>query len=145
MDKVKYYVSQIDRLLDCGLQNVIAKWTHPTCPAEKLLNASTRNIDKNTSGLAKTEGLEEECEEESGKYYVTFHSFHFGDLHDVKHLLLSCLDYNSDLDKESSVTGNESSESDEDLQEDGSFEYYKQYRTILLPNHVQAAYMCSVH
>lgn len=77
MDKVKYYVSQINRLLDCGLQNVIAKWTHPTCPAEKLLDASTRNIDKNTSGLAKTEGLEEECEEESGQYYVTFHLFHF--------------------------------------------------------------------
>ena len=75
MDKVKYYVSQIFRLLDHGLQNVIAKWTHPTCPAEKLLDASTRNIDKNTSGLAKTEGLEEECEEESGKYYVTFHLF----------------------------------------------------------------------
>ena len=67
MYKVNYYVSQINRLLDRGLQNVIAKWTHPTCPAEKLLNASTRNIDKNTSGLAKTEGLEEECEEESGK------------------------------------------------------------------------------
>ena len=77
MDKVKYYVSQIDRLLDRGLQNVIEKWTPPTRPAEKLLNVSTRNIDLDTSGLAKTEGLEEGCEKESGKYYVTFHSFHF--------------------------------------------------------------------
>ena len=67
MEKVKYYVSQIDRLLAHGLQNVIEKWTHLPCSAEKLLNASTRNIDKNTAGLAKTEGLEEECEEESGK------------------------------------------------------------------------------
>ena len=72
-------------------------------------------------------------------------------------MLLSCLDYNSDLDKESSVTANESLESDEDDQEDEepeddlkkltfwSFKYYKHYRTILLPDHVQAAYMCSVH
>ena len=72
-------------------------------------------------------------------------------------MLLSCLDYNSDSDKECSGTTNESLESDEDLQEDEEpnddlknlsfwyFKFYKHYRTILLPDHVQAAYMCSVH
>ena len=55
------------------------------------------------------------------------------------------------------ATANKSLESDEDDQEDEepeddlkkltfwSFKYYRHYRTILLPDHVQAAYMCSVH
>ena len=71
-------------------------------------------------------------------------------------MLLSCLDYNSDSDKECSVTGDEALESDEDLQEDEEHnDDLKNYlsglfsitnnRTILLPDHVWAAYMCSVH
>ena len=62
---IDYWIVDCKMLLQSGLTL-----------AEKLLNASTRNIDKNTSGLAKTEGLEEECEEESGKYYVS-HSICF--------------------------------------------------------------------
>ena len=45
MDKVKYYVCQMDRLLDSGLRNVLVKWRSADCPYYKLLLASTRKID----------------------------------------------------------------------------------------------------
>ena len=70
VDKVKYYVCQIDRLLDSGLNNVLAKWQMPDCPMLKLVLASTRKIArKKGDGAEKTEGLEDEDEsgEEEGK------------------------------------------------------------------------------
>jgi hypothetical protein len=72
IEKVKYNVSQIDWLLENGLSNVVAKWTHSLCPAQKLLRASSRNLDKKRTGtgLLKTKGLEEESVKDEGKYTV---------------------------------------------------------------------------
>lgn len=65
IDKVKYYVCQIDRLLDAGLSNVLAKWRMPDCPTLKLVLASTRKIERKKGDCAeKTEGLEDEDEDE---------------------------------------------------------------------------------
>ncbi len=70
IDNVKYYVCQIDRLLDSGLNNVLAKWQMPDRPMLKLVLASTRKIAKKKGdGAEKTVGLEDEDEsgEEEGK------------------------------------------------------------------------------
>ena len=71
IEKVKYYVCQIDRLLDSGLSNVLAKWQMPDCSSLKLVLASERKIARKMGdGREKTEGLEEEDEkmEDDGKY-----------------------------------------------------------------------------
>jgi len=47
IDKVMYYVCQIDLLLDAGISNVEKKWTAPTCLANKILVASMRKHDQN--------------------------------------------------------------------------------------------------
>ncbi len=63
IEKVKYYVCQIDRLLDSGLSNVLAKWQIPDCPSLKLALASERKIARKMGdGRKKTVGLEEEDE-----------------------------------------------------------------------------------
>ena len=36
INKVKYYVCQIDLLMEAGLDNVLKKWSAPSCPADKL-------------------------------------------------------------------------------------------------------------
>ena len=60
IEKVKYYVCQIDRLLDSGLSNVLAKWQMPDCPSLKLVLASERKIARKMGdGREKTKGLEE--------------------------------------------------------------------------------------
>ena len=65
IEKVKYYVCQIDRLLDSGISNVLAKWQMPDCPSLKLVLASTRKIARKMGdGREKTEGLEDEDEDE---------------------------------------------------------------------------------
>ena len=69
-EKVKYYVCQIDRLLDTGLSNVLAKWQMPDCPSLKLVLASERKIARKMGdGREKTKGLEEDDEkmEDDGK------------------------------------------------------------------------------
>ena len=35
-DKVKYYVSQIDRLLEPALKDLMARWTHSSCQVQKV-------------------------------------------------------------------------------------------------------------
>ena len=56
MDKVKYYVCQMDRLLYSGLRNVLVKWRSADCPYYKLLLASTRKIDnRSVDSSRKTE------------------------------------------------------------------------------------------
>ena len=70
IEKVKYYVCQIDRLLDSGLSNVLAKWQMTDCPSLKLVLASERNFARKMGdGSEKTKGLEEDDEkmEDDGK------------------------------------------------------------------------------
>jgi hypothetical protein len=78
MDKVKYYVCQMDRLLDSGLRNVLVKWRSADCPYYKLLLASTRKIDNRSGDSSrKTEGLDEEDlqdEDDEGKCLLSFKS-----------------------------------------------------------------------
>lgn len=78
IDKVKYYVCQMDRLLDSGLRNVLVKWRSTDCPYYKLLLASNRKIDSRTvDSSRKTEGLDEEDlqdEEDEGKCLLLFTS-----------------------------------------------------------------------
>ena len=57
IDKVKYYVCQVDLLMESGLENVSKKWSAPTCSAEEILSASMRKLDKSKEGNLKTEGL----------------------------------------------------------------------------------------
>ena len=58
IDKVKYYVCQVDLHLESGLQNVLKKWSAPTCPADKILSESMRKLDNSKVGNLKTEGLD---------------------------------------------------------------------------------------
>ena len=62
IDKVKYYVCQVDLLMKSGLQNVLKKWSAPSCPADKIWSASMRRHDKSyKEGNPKTEVLENEA------------------------------------------------------------------------------------
>ncbi len=78
IDKVKYYVCQMDRLLDSGLRNILVKWRSADCPYNKLLLASDRKIYSRTiDSSRKTEGLDEEDlqdEEDEGKCLLLFTS-----------------------------------------------------------------------
>jgi hypothetical protein len=67
IDKVKYYVCQVDLLMESGLQNVMKKWSAPTCPADKLLSASMRKLDNRKDGNLKTEGLDRNGDIGNGK------------------------------------------------------------------------------
>ena len=67
IDKVKYYVCQVDLLMESGLQNVMKKWSAPTCPADKLLSASMRKLDNRKDENLKTEGLERNGDTGNGK------------------------------------------------------------------------------
>ena len=78
--EVKYYVCQMDRLLDAGLRNVLVKWRSADCPYYKLLLASTRKIDNRGSGSLKrteAEGLDGgnlEVDDDEGKCLLYFTS-----------------------------------------------------------------------
>ena len=67
IDKVKYYVCQVDLLMKSGLENVLKKWSAPTCPADKILSALMRKLDKSKEGTLKTEGLDNEGDIGNGK------------------------------------------------------------------------------
>ncbi len=69
IDKVKYYVCQIDLLMEAGLDNVLKKWSAPSCPADKIWSASMRTLDKSyKEGNSKTEGLDTEGDLGNGKF-----------------------------------------------------------------------------
>ena len=69
IDKVKYYICQIDLLMECGLENVLKKWSAPTCPADKILAASMKKLDtRNKEGKPKTEGLDDEGDFGNGEF-----------------------------------------------------------------------------
>jgi len=69
IDKVKYYVCQIDLLMEHGLENVVKTWSAPTCPADKILAASMKKIETSTKeGKPKTEGLDDERDFENGEF-----------------------------------------------------------------------------
>ena len=78
IDKIKYYVYQMDRLLDSELRNVLMKWRSADCPYHKLVLASMRSIDNRTCDSSrKTAGLEEEDlydEDDKGKCLLSFTS-----------------------------------------------------------------------
>ena len=61
IDKVKYFMHQIDRLLLQSVDEVFEKWDSDSCPALKLKLACDRDLDydqpKSMGGL-KTTGLE---------------------------------------------------------------------------------------
>jgi len=61
IDKVKYFMRQIDRLLLQSIDEVFEKWNSDSCPALKLKLACDRDLDydlpKSMGGL-KTTGLE---------------------------------------------------------------------------------------
>ncbi len=67
IDKVKYYVCQVDLPKESGLQNVLKKWSAPTCPEDKILSASMRKLDNSKVGNLKTEGLDSEGDNGNGK------------------------------------------------------------------------------
>ncbi len=61
IDKVKYYICQIDLLMEAALNKVMKKWSAPSCPANKIWSASMRRLDKSyEEGNPKTEGLDNE-------------------------------------------------------------------------------------
>ena len=61
IDKVKYFMHQIDRLLPQSIDEVIEKWDSDSCPALKLKLACDGDLEfdlpKSMGGL-KTNGLE---------------------------------------------------------------------------------------
>ena len=65
MDKVKYYVLQVDRLLDEALANVVTKWEQgpmlqlASISSKKLPEPGQRSPNKSEKGKPKTEGLDE--------------------------------------------------------------------------------------
>jgi len=58
---------QVDLLMESGLQNVLKKWSAPTCPADKILSTSIRKIDNSKDGNLKTEGLDRNRDIGNGK------------------------------------------------------------------------------
>ena len=57
INKVKYYICQIDLLMEAGLDNVLKKWSALSCPADKIWSASMRTLYKSyKEGNSKTEG-----------------------------------------------------------------------------------------
>ena len=75
IDKVKYYVCQVDLLMESGLENVSKRWSAPTCPADEILSYSMRKLDKSKEGNPKTEGLDNEGDIENGKLIYLFYEF----------------------------------------------------------------------
>ena len=67
IDKVKYYLCQVDLLMESALENVLKKWSAPTCPADKILSASMRKLDKSKEVNLKTKGLDNEGDIGNGK------------------------------------------------------------------------------
>jgi hypothetical protein len=60
MDKVKYFMHQIDRLLPQSIDEVLEKWKSDSCPALKLKLSCDRDLDfdlPKTMGDLKTTGL----------------------------------------------------------------------------------------
>ena len=47
IEKMKYYICQIDQLLNADINNVEKKWIAPTCPANKILVTSIRKLYQN--------------------------------------------------------------------------------------------------
>ncbi len=45
INKVNYYVCQIDLLIEAGLDG-LKKWSAPSCPADKIWSVSMRRLDK---------------------------------------------------------------------------------------------------
>ena len=69
IDKVKYYICQIDLLMEVNLNKVLKIWSAPSCPADKIWSASMRRLDKNyKEGNTKTEGLDAEGDFGDGKF-----------------------------------------------------------------------------
>ena len=69
IDKVKYYVCQIDLLMEAGLDKILKKWSAPSCPADKIWSASMRRLDNSDKeGNPKTEGLDNESDFGDGKF-----------------------------------------------------------------------------
>lgn len=89
IDKVEYYVCQMDRLLHCGLRNLLMKWNSVNCPYYKILLSSTRKIDSRMmDGSAKREGLNDadvEDDEDEGRCFFFMLLFAW-----LTQLLLNC-------------------------------------------------------
>ena len=75
IDKVKFYICQVDELMELGLENVLKKWSAPTCPADKILSASMRKLEKRNEGNLKTEGLYIKGDIGNGKFIILFYEF----------------------------------------------------------------------
>ena len=75
IDKVKYYVCQVDLLTESSLENVSKRWSAPTCPADEILSYSMRKLDKSKEGNPKTEGLDNEGDIGNGKLIFLFYEF----------------------------------------------------------------------
>jgi len=78
IDKVKYYLCQMNRLLDSKLMNVLVKWRSADCPHYKLLLASTRTIDiRSGDSSRKTEAcMRKICKMRMMKASVCYLSHH---------------------------------------------------------------------
>ena len=46
IDKVKYNVCLIDLLMEAGLDNVLKKWSAPSCQTDKIWSASMGDLTK---------------------------------------------------------------------------------------------------
>ena len=71
----KYYIFQVDLLMELGLENVSKKWSAPTCPADEILSALMRKLDISKEGNLKTEGLDNEGDIGNGKLVYLFYEF----------------------------------------------------------------------
>ncbi len=61
IDKVKYFMHQIDRLLPQSIDEVLEKWNSDNCPALKVKLSCDKELDfdlPKTLGEKKTTGLE---------------------------------------------------------------------------------------
>jgi hypothetical protein len=54
---------------------VLKKWSAPTCPADEILSALMRKLDKSKEGNLKTEGLDNEGDIGNGKLVYLFYEF----------------------------------------------------------------------
>ena len=75
IDKVKYYICQVDLLMESGLENVSKKWSAPTCPKDENLSDLMRKLDKSKEGNLKTEGLNNGRDIGNGKVIYLFYEF----------------------------------------------------------------------
>jgi hypothetical protein len=61
--------------MESGLENASKKWSAPTCPADEILSALLRKLNKSKEGNLTIEGLDNEGDIGNGRLIYLFYEF----------------------------------------------------------------------